>query len=118
MTSPRLADWQLSKIEKRRELSPIEQIVAPPILRRLTASECSLDLDYLNWSYVYHSMRFPEMALKLAFKAAANSPLSPKVWVAVIICLVETVVPRSWLQAAKWYLHRASKWLRMGRISS
>lgn len=113
---------RLAALERRKELgenvSSIEKIIRVPLWSRLTAGECSLGLDYLNWAYVYRSMKYPKMALGLAFKAAANSPLSLKTLGAVIVCIVEVAVPRPWLQAAKWYHHRASKLLRMGCISS
>ena len=112
---------RLAAIQRRKALGEnvrsIEEIVRVPLWRRLTASECSLGLDYLNWAYIYRSMKCPKMALGLAFKAAENSPFSLKVWGTVIACIVETAVPRPWLQAANWYLHRASELLRMGRIS-
>jgi glycosyltransferase involved in cell wall biosynthesis len=113
---------RLAAIKRRRSLGEnvvsIEKIVRVPLWNQLSAGECSLGLDYLNWACIYRSMKYPEMGLKLAFKAVTNSPFSLRNFRVLIICIVETTVPQPWLQAAKWYLHRVSILLRIGRISS
>lgn len=91
-----------------------ERIVDAGLWRRLTAAECTLGRDYLNWVRVYRPMRLPGMALELAAKAVLNSPISGVAWKTLLTCLVEVAVPRSWRQASKWYAHRLARALRPG----
>lgn len=81
---------------------------------RLRAAECTLGRDYLNWARIYRWMKHPHMALRLALKAVLHSPFSATAWNMLMICSVESIVPPSWRQAAKWYARRLSRLLKSG----
>lgn len=87
-------------------VSEIEHVVNANLWARLTAAECTLGKDYLNWARIYRWMKHSDMALRLAFKALMCSPLSATVWATLTICSFESVVPRSIRQTAKWYGQR------------
>lgn len=96
-------------------VSEIEQVVNANLWARLTAAECTLGKDYLNWARIYRWMMHPDMALRLAFKAIMRSPLSAGGWGTLIVCGFDAVVPRSIRQTAEWYLQRLAELMRIGR---
>jgi hypothetical protein len=96
------------------DMRDAERVIHAGLWRRLTAAECTLGRDYLNWVRVYRSMRLPGMALELAAKAVLNSPISGVGWKTLLACSVEAAVPRSWRQASKWYAHRLARAFRPG----
>lgn len=100
------------------DITEAERVVKAGLWRRLTAAECTLGRDYLNWARLYRTMRLPAMALDLSTKAVLNSPLSHAAWAALLTCLVEATIPRSWQQASRWYAHRLAKAFRPGDHAS
>lgn len=96
------------------DVSEVVRVVHAGLWRRLNAAECTLGRDYLNWARIYRWMKHPHMALRLALKAVLRSPFSATAWNILMICSVESVVPPSWRQAAKWYARRLSRLLKSG----
>lgn len=87
----------------------VEPVVHASLWRRLTATECTLGLDYLNWARVYWMMRMPAMAFSLAANSVYHSPFSGAAWATLIMSAADTVLPDSWLRGSRWYAHRLSK---------
>lgn len=96
-------------------VSEIEHVVNANLWARLTAAECTLGNDYLNWARIYRWMKHPDMALRLASKAVMRSPFSAGGWGTLIVCGFDAIVPRSIRQTAKWYIRRLAKLMRIGR---
>lgn len=96
------------------DVSEIVRVVHADPWGRLRAAECTLGRDYLNWARIYRWMKHPHMALRLALKAVLRSPFSATAWNMLMICSVESIVPQSWRQAAKWYARRLSRLLKSG----
>lgn len=96
-------------------VSEIEHVVNANLWSRLTAAECTLGKDYLNWARIYRWMKHPDMAVRLAFKAVIRSPFSAGAWGTLVVYNFETIVPGSIRQTAKWYIKRIAKLMRTGR---
>lgn len=94
------------------DISEAERVVKAGVWRKMTAAECTLGRDYLNWARLYRTMRLPAMALDLSTKAILNSPLSHAAWATLLMSLAEATVPPSWQRAVKWYTYRLAKTLR------
>lgn len=114
VTQHRVArDCRVAALTRRsamgERIAEVERVVRPGRWRRLTAAECTLGRDYLNWARLYRAMRLPSMALGLAARAVLNSPLSHAAWTSLLTCLTEAALPRSWQRATKWYAHRVAK---------
>lgn len=104
---------------KRRSMlgevvSDVEQVVYAGLWRRLSAAECTLGREYLNWALIYRWMKHSDMALRLALKALIRSPFSGAAYSTLMICTFESIVPARWRQAAKWYAQRLSRFLSSG----
>jgi glycosyltransferase involved in cell wall biosynthesis len=95
-------------------VNDVVQVVHAGLWRRLSAAECTLGRDYLNWARIYRWMKHSDMALRLALTAVLRSPFSGTAWNTLMICSFESIVPPSWRQAAKWYAQRLSRFLKSG----
>jgi glycosyltransferase involved in cell wall biosynthesis len=95
-------------------VSNVERVVHAGLWRRLSAAECTLGRDYLNWARIYRSMRHTDMALRLALKAVLRSPFSGAAYKTLTMCAFEAIVPATWRQAAKWYAQRLSRFMSSG----
>lgn len=97
-------------LQRRRVLGEdvrdVEPVIEAGVWRRLTAAECTLGSDYLNWARIYRGMNHADMGLRLARKALQASPLSVGAWGTFVRCAVENIVPQSWRRAGRWYLAR------------
>ncbi len=96
ITQHQVAQSRRSSALKRRadlgeNVSEIEHVVNANLWARLTAAECTLGKDYLNWARIYRWMKHPDMALRLASKAVMRSPFSAGGWGTLILyCVAST----------------------------
>ncbi|MHB1213703.1 MAG: glycosyltransferase [Thiobacillus sp.] len=110
---------RMAALERRtalgEDMSVALKVVRTSLYRRLSAAECTLGREYLNWACTYRGIKNPDMALRLALKALQNSPFSAKAWKTLLICTLEAIVPQPWRTAIKWYARRFSKLLWPGK---
>ncbi len=107
-----------ARSEMGENVSDIHPIVFSDLWRRLTAADCTLGRDYLNWANIYCTMRLPRMALGLALRSVLHSPLSINAWVKVFRSSFEVALPLSWQRAVKWYGRRLVNILRVGKTGA
>lgn len=102
-------------LQRRRALGEdvrdVEPVIEAGVWRRLTAAECTLGSDYLNWARIYRWMNHPDMGLRLARKALRSSPLSVGAWGTLVRCAAESIIPPSWRLTGRWYLARLGRLL-------
>lgn len=103
-------DCRRAALQRRRshgeDVQDLEPVIEAGVWRRLTAAECTLGRDYLNWARIYRWMNYPDMGLRLARKALRSSPLTVGAWGTLVRCAVEIIVPQSWRRVGRWYLTR------------
>lgn len=91
------------------DVRDVEPVVHASLWRRLTAAECTLGRDYINWASVYRMMRMPAMAISLAAKSVRHSPFSGVAWATLIMSAADAVLPDSWQRVFRWHAHRLGK---------
>jgi hypothetical protein len=103
-------DCRREALQRRRsrgeDVRDLEPVIEAGVWRRLTAAECTLGRDYMNWAQIYRRMDYPDMGLRLSCKALRSSPLSAGALGTLVRCAVESTVPQRWMRTSRWYLKR------------